>query len=182
MPAATGVTMYRGNAGPEDFVGDRFGADCGSTLVDRKKGRPAGQELKAGRPAGEEKVEFLASTDNWFRPVQLANGPDGALYVADMYREVIEHPWSLPETIKKHLDLTSGNDRGRIYRIVPENFRQPKPPRLGRATVAELAKALEHPNGWHRDTPARLLYQRADSCAGPRLTPCLKPSISPPIR
>ena len=177
--AATGITIYRGNAWPEDFVGDAFVADCGSNLVHRKKVRPDGPELKAERPAGEEKVEFLASTDNWFRPVQLAHGPDGALYVADMYREVIEHPWSLPESIKKHLDLTSGNDRGRIYRIVPENFRQPKPPRLGRATVAELVKTLEHPNGWHRDTAARLLYQRADSSAVPRLARLLKNSKSP---
>ena len=57
------------------------------------------------RPADEQKVEFLASTDNWFRPVQFANGPDGCLYIADMYREVIEHPWSLPANLKKHLDL-----------------------------------------------------------------------------
>jgi len=177
--AATGITIYRGNAWPEDFVGDVFVADCGSNLVHRKKLHPDGPGLKAERPAGEEKVEFLASTDNWFRPVQLANGPDGALYVADMYREVIEHPWSLPESIKKHLDLTSGNDRGRIYRIVPENFRQPKPPRLGQATVAELVKTLEHPNGWHRDTAARLLYQRADSSAVPRLAKLLKNSKSP---
>src|SRR5262249_18714541 len=99
------------------------------------------------------------------RPVQLANGPDGALYVADMYREVIEHPWSLPEPLKQHLDLNSGNDRGRIYRIVPDNFKQPKPPRLSKAATSELVKTLGHPNGWHRDTAARLLYQRQDKTA-----------------
>ena len=83
-------------------------------LVHRKKLTPDDAGLKARRPPDEAKVEFLASTDNWFRPVQFANAPDGALYVLDMYREIVEHPWSLPESIKKFLDLNSGSDRGRI--------------------------------------------------------------------
>ena len=56
----------------------------------------------------DKQSEWVTSTDIWFRPVQFANAPDGSLYVADMYREVIEHPKSLPPVIKKHLDLTSG--------------------------------------------------------------------------
>src|SRR5690606_34935004 len=108
------------------------------------------------RPRDEQEVEFLASTDNWFRPVEIANAPDGALYIVDIYRETIEHPWSLPPDIKQHLDLNSGNDRGRIYRVVPEDFEQPELPRLGEAATGELVRALEHPNGWHRDTAARL--------------------------
>ena len=63
--------------------------------------------------------------------MQFANAPDGTLYILDMYREVIEHPASLPPIIKKHLDLTSGRDRGRIYRVVPEGFKQPPLPKLG---------------------------------------------------
>src|SRR5260221_7921994 len=69
--------------------------------------------------AGEE---FVASTDNWFRPAQFSNAPDGNLYIIDVYREVIEHPLSLPPEIKRHLDLTSGRDRGRIYRVVRDGF------------------------------------------------------------
>jgi putative membrane-bound dehydrogenase-like protein len=163
--SATGVTIYRGDAYGEDFVGDAFIGDCGSNLVHRKKVRPNGVGLKAERPADELRVEFLASTDNWFRPVQFANAPDGCLYVLDMYREVIEHPWSLPPGIKKHLDLNSGNDRGRIYRIVPEKFKRRGPVQLGKATGAELVKTLEHPNGWHRDTAARLLYERQEKAS-----------------
>ena len=68
----------------------------------------------------DQNVEFLASTDNWFRPVNFANTPDGTLLILDMYRETIEHPWSIPEPIKKHLDLTSGKDRGRLYNLVPD--------------------------------------------------------------
>jgi len=113
---ATGITIYRGNAFPEDFHGDAFVADCGSNLIHRKKLFPDGVGLIAQRAEDEQKVEFLASRDNWFRPVQMANAPDGTLYIADMYREVIEHPWSLPASIKQYLDLNSGNDRGRIYR------------------------------------------------------------------
>ena len=156
------LTSDHGDAYGEEFVGDAFIGDAGSNLVHRKKLRPDGILLRAERPADEQKVEFLASTDNWFRPVQFANAPDGCLYIADMYREVIEHPWSLPANLKKHLDLNSGNDRGRIYRVVPENFKQRPPSSLGKASTAELVKLLEHPNGWHRDTAARLIYERQD--------------------
>ena len=75
----------------------------------------------------------------------------------DMYREVIEHPASLPPIIKKHLDLTSGRDRGRIYRIKPKGSKYRQPPHLSEATVEELVSLLEHPNGWHRQTASRLL-------------------------
>src|SRR5262249_51502546 len=144
--SATGITVFRGNNLPKENLGDAFVADCGSNLVHRKKIRPNGVGLRAERPPDEEKVEFLASTDLWFRPVQLANAPDGTLYIADMYREVIEHPWSLPESIKKLLDLNAGNDRGRIYRVVPDGFKQPKLPRLGRASTKELVATFEHLN------------------------------------
>ncbi len=162
---ATGVTLYRGDAFGPDYVGDAFVGDAGGNLLHRKKLVPDGVGVKAVRPDDEQKVEFLASTDNWFRPVQMANAPDGCLYICDMYREVIEHPWSLPDSIKKHLDLNSGNDRGRIYRIVPEKFRQPKLPSMSKATTEQLVATLQSGNGWHRDTAARLLYQRQDESA-----------------
>ena len=158
--AATGITIYDGHVWPQDFSGDAFIADCGSNLVHRKKLQPAGVSFMARRPEDERDREFLASTDNWFRPVQMEVGPDGALYIADMYREVIEHPWSLPRGIKQHIDLDSGNDRGRIYRIVPDIFVQPAISTLGQATGAELVATLDHPNGWHRSTAARLLFER----------------------
>ncbi len=168
---ATGLTIYRGDAFPQDYRDNAFVADCGSNLVHRKKLYPdeSGVELIARRPDDEQKVEFLASTDNWFRPVQFANAPDGTLYLADMYREVIEHPWSLPDSIKKHLDLNSGNDRGRIYRVVPDGFKQPILPQLDKAGTKELVTLLGSPNGWHRDTAARLLYERQDKAAVPQL-------------
>ena len=176
---ATGATIYRGNALPVDVLGDAFIGDAGGNLVHRKKIRADGVSLKAERPLDEQNVEFLASTDTWFRPVQFANAPDGGLYVLDMYRETIEHPWSLPESLKKHLDLNSGNDMGRIYRVVPVGFKQPASPRLSKATTRELVEALAHPNGWHRDTAARLLFERQDKSAVPLLVALVRESKSP---
>jgi putative membrane-bound dehydrogenase-like protein len=180
--SATGLTVFRGNAWPEEYRGDVFIADCGSNLIHRKKLRPDGVALKAERPADEQKTEFVRSRDVWFRPVQMANAPDGALYILDMYREVIEHPWSLPQSIKKHLDLNSGNDRGRIYRLVPDGFHQPKLPHLSTATTRELVATLEHPNGWHRDTAARLIFERQNQAAAPLLEELLRASASPLAR
>lgn len=177
--SATGLMIYRGNAFPEEYVGDAFIADCGSNLVHRKKVRADGVALLAERPADEQRTEFLTSRDTWFRPVQMANAPDGTLYIIDMYREIIEHPWSLPSSLKKHLDLNSGNDRGRVYRVVPDGFKQPTRPHLGEATVPELVRTLEHRNGWHRDTAARLLYERQEKSAVPLLEQLLRDSKSP---
>lgn len=174
--SATGIQIYRGDAYPPEFAGDAFIADVGSNLIHRKKVRRKGVELLAERPADEQKVEFITSTDLWFRPVQMVNAPDGCLYLCDMYREVIEHPWSLPENIKKLIDLNAGNDRGRIYRIAPDGFQPRKPPQLGKATTAELVATLEHKNAWHRETAARLLFERQDKSAIPKLERLLKQS------
>src|SRR5205823_4433594 len=166
-----------------DYVGDAFIGDAGGNLVHHKRIRPGpdGIELVAQRPDDEKKIEFVAGTDNWFRPVDFANAPDGCLYICDMYREVIEHPWSLPPAIKKYLDLNSGNDRGRIYRIAPDGFDRKRrdpglPPRLEAASDAELVKLLAHPNGWHRETAARLIFQRQDKSAAPLLESLLTAS------
>ncbi|MEX0676803.1 MAG: PVC-type heme-binding CxxCH protein [Pirellulales bacterium] len=160
---ATGTTIYRGDAWPAEYAGQSFTGDVGSNIVHRKILEPDGVGFIAKR--ADQGKEFISSTDNWFRPAQFANAPDGTLYVIDVYREVIEHPLSLPPEIKKHLDLTSGRDSGRIYRVVPVGFRQKPLPRLADASTAELVAQLESPNGWHRDTASRLLYQRQDRAA-----------------
>ncbi len=176
---ATGATIYRGNALGAEFVDNAFIGDAGGNLVHRKILTANGVALTGKRPADETNTEFLASRDTWFRPVHFQNGPDGALYIADMYREVIEHPWSIPEAIKKHLDLNSGNDRGRIWRVVPEGFKRPALPKLASLPSAQLAGHLDSPNSWTRETAARLLFERADRRAVPAIEAVLARSQSP---
>ncbi|RMG35212.1 MAG: alpha/beta fold hydrolase [Planctomycetota bacterium] len=164
---STGIQIYRGDAFPADCRGQLFVADVGSNIVHRKRVEFVDVVPRAVRI--DRNREFLASTDTWFRPVQLENGPDGGLYVLDMYREVIEHPKSLPPQIKRHLDLTSGRDRGRIYRIVPSGFRPARTPQLTALSSEELVGLLSHRNAWHRETAARLLYERQDRSIVPLL-------------
>jgi putative membrane-bound dehydrogenase-like protein len=158
--SATGVTMYKGDAWPSQYVNQAFIGDVGSNLVHRKVIRNDGLTKIADR--ARPNTEFIRSNDIWFRPAQFANGPDGNLYIADMYRETIEHPDSLPPLIKKHLDLTSGNDRGRIYRVMHRRGKTAFVLDLSTLNSRELAGLLNHPNAWHRETAARLLYERQD--------------------
>jgi len=170
---ATGTTIYRGDAYGPQFVNNSFTGDAGGQLIHRKVIRAAadGVSLAGERPSDERDAEFAASRDTWVRVVNFANAPDGCLHVCDMYREVIEHPWSIPDEIKKHLDLNNGNDRGRIYRIVPEGgaARIGKPVALDKTPPAELIAVLGHANGWHRDTAQRLLYESQDRAVIPLL-------------
>jgi putative membrane-bound dehydrogenase-like protein len=166
--SATGVTIYDGDAWPKEFYGNAFIGDVGSNLVHRKLMERSPESLAYVAKRATPNREFIASRDTWFRPVQFANGPDGNLYILDMYREVIEHPASLPPVLKKHLDLTSGRDRGRIYRVVREDTsnnllrEQLSRDMPGDANTEELVAMLNHANGWHRTTAARVLLQQND--------------------
>ena len=138
---AQGCVVYRGSAFPSNYLGNVFVADPSAHIIHRFVLRETGLDVTAARALDETNAEFVASPDPSFRPVQLVNGPDGSLYVADRQ---------------------DAYDRGRIYRIVPADFKPPKPPRLGKATTYELVAMLSHTNGWQRDTAARLLYERRD--------------------
>jgi putative membrane-bound dehydrogenase-like protein len=178
---ATGIQVFRGTGWPKEYQSMLFVGDVGSNIVHRKRlvfgspadSAPAGTSRLGAVPQAvrvDQGREFLSSTDIWFRPVQVLNGPDGHLWVLDMYREVIEHPKSLPEPIKKHLDLTSGSDRGRIYRIV--YVPRPNDPLrfdLHECSTEELAQMAGSPISWYSDTAARLLYERRDPAAVPIL-------------
>ena len=137
--------------------------------------------------AAQEGRDFLASDDAWFRPVNLEIGPDGALYVVDMHRAVIEHPQYMPSELQQRPDLRLGDDRGRIYRIVKAGDKRPAVrPNLRSDSTAHLVELLEHPNAWWRETAgtaaagargsgrqsgtASAGYQRGHR-AGPRASP-----------
>jgi putative membrane-bound dehydrogenase-like protein len=178
--SGTGITVYEGgllDTGNEPWV---FVADVGSNLIHRKRLLPDGVTFRGERM--DKDTEFVRSTDIWFRPVQMAIGPDGALYVADMYRETIEHPSSLPPELKKQLDLSSGNDRGRMYRVVPKDYRYLRPTPLADEMTAQLVEELAQPNIWRRMTALRLLYERKDPTAAKLLEALLKPSDGPETR
>ncbi len=126
-------------------------------------------------PVTDER-EFLASTDHWFRPIQLKTGPDGALYLADMYRLVLEHPEWIPKDMQESMDLRAGEDRGRIYRIVREGVPLREVPRLSALDGPRLASILESPNGWQRDTAMRLLWERREQTVVPVLAQLVRES------
>ncbi len=157
ITSACGLSVYRGGAFPEEYRGNVFVCDPANNLIHRDVLEPAGATFVAKRH--DKDCEFLASTDTWFRPVFLTHGPDGALYVADFYREVIETPLSLPEEIQKKYNLQS-RERGRIWRIVPENRDKLRQPALGKATPKQLVEELANPNAWRRLTAQRLLIER----------------------
>jgi putative membrane-bound dehydrogenase-like protein len=165
--AACGVTIYRGELLPE-LRGNSLVCDPTGGIVHRDVLEPAGATFTARRAHADR--EFLASPDNWFRPVDLTTGPDGALYVVDMYRAVIEHPQYMPEELKQRPDLLLGTDRGRIWRIVPAGTpRHKQPPMPAAATPDGLVKMLAHPNAWWRYTAQRLLVERSQQAAVPAL-------------
>ena len=162
--AACGVTLYRGDLLPPPYRGAAFTCDPTGNLVHMEILEPDGASFRSKAP--HPGAEFLASPDDWFRPVNLANGLDGALYVVDMARAVIEHPEFMPPELKQRPDLLLGKDRGRIWRIVPDRPREASPrPDLGGAKTAELVELLGHPNAWWRTTAQRLLLERADPSA-----------------
>jgi putative membrane-bound dehydrogenase-like protein len=169
--ACAGVTIYRGSAYPADYYGNAFVCDAQNNLVHRMRLAPAGATFRA--EAADPVGEFVRSYDTWFRPVNLVNAPDGTLYVLDMSREVIEAV-HIPFDVVKHLDLRSGRQQGRIYRVAPPGFRPKPPPRLGTAKTAELVATLSHPDAWWRDTAHRLIFERRDRAAEGLLRDLLK--------
>jgi putative membrane-bound dehydrogenase-like protein len=155
--------VYTADLFPPAYRDNTFMCDPANNLIHRDILVPNGATFIAKRDDAD--CEFLASTDNWFRPVFLTVGPDGALYLCDFYREAIETPLSLPEDIKKTVNLES-RKRGRIWRIVPENgVQNSKPPALRKASSDQLVKYLADANSWWRLTAQRLLVERQDKTA-----------------
>jgi putative membrane-bound dehydrogenase-like protein len=164
IDAAAGVTVYRGTAYPAEFYGNVFVGDAQNNLVHRRVLIPDGPTFRSERAPREPHTEFVRSSDNWFRPVNFVNAPDGTLYVLDMSREILE-AIHIPLDVVKHLDLKRGRDQGRIYRIAPPGFRYTPPPRLSTASTAELVAYLGRKDAWYRDTARRLIYERQDRSA-----------------
>jgi putative membrane-bound dehydrogenase-like protein len=171
--AACSVFVNRGTALPREFYGNVFSCDPAGNLVHRDLLAPKSATFIARR--AREGIEPVASSDDWFRPVYLANGPDGALYICDMYRGTIEHPVYLPEEIRKRTSFEGGKDKGRIYRVTGANWKAKRRKiNLDRASTKELCAELSNPDGWWRDTAQRLLIERHDRAAIPFLKSAMR--------
>lgn len=135
--------------------------------------------LRSTRHPEDHASEFLASTDPWFRPVLARPGPDGALYVADLYRLVLEHPEWIPAELAKGLDLRAGESLGRLYRISRKDHAPAKPVQI---TTANAVATMASPVRWQRDTAQRLLLEEADPARAVELRALARATKDEPAR
>ena len=167
--AACGLGIYRDDLLGREFQGNAFTCEPVNLLVHRMPLVSKGFSFAGLRAPDEAQSEFLASADTWFRPVQARTGPDGALWIVDMYRYVIEHPrWIPPEDLAK-VDVRAGHDMGRIYRVRPADRAVRRWPRLDKLKTVGLVAALDSPNGWQRDMASQMLLWKNDLDAIPDL-------------
>ena len=153
-------------------------------LVQHNVIHDVGVSFTSQRPTDEGRFDFFASEDRWCRPVMVRTGPDGALWIADMYRYMIEHPQWLPPEGQKELlpHYRLGDDRGRIYRVVPEGEETVSVWKLGADKLDSLLAALDSPNDWQRDKAQQLLVWRRDLSAIPSLQELVRSSSRPETR
>ena len=181
--AACGLGIYRDNLLGAEYAGNAFTCEPVNNLVHRQILTPGGVTFTSRRDHDELDREFLASTDPWFRPVQARTGPDGALWVVDMYRYVIEHPiWIPPDTLAT-LDPRAGATMGRIYRVVPNDDAVRRVPRLDQLRGRELVAAMDSPNGTQRDLVQQLIqWWQNDKDTIPALRQLCVDSVRPEVR
>jgi putative membrane-bound dehydrogenase-like protein len=180
--SACSQMIYRDKLLGDEFAGNYFVCEPVHNLVHREPVAADGSTFKAQRPDDEKESEFLASSDNWFRPSMCRVGPDGALWISDMYRFVIEHPKWIPPEVQAKLDLRAGDDKGRIYRVFPTGVKPRPMVRFDKLDAAGLVAALETPNGWQRDKAHELLLEQSDKAAIEPLKKLLAASKLPQAR
>jgi putative membrane-bound dehydrogenase-like protein len=166
--ASCGLTVECGGIFPTPYAGSIFVCEPLTGLVHRDE-LVAGDGPQRVARRGEHGREFLASTDPWFHPVFARSGPDGCLYVADFYRETVEHPEYVPREIRASVDYRRGSSHGRIYRVVPEGAARQAVEDLSRLSSESLVDRLASPNGRVRETAQRLLLERGDASCTARL-------------
>jgi len=159
------TTYYGGDLFPEQYHGNLFYCEPSLNLIHRTVLARDRAGYKASRAPEEKESEFLASTDQWFRPVNLRIGPDGALYIVDMYREIIEDYSAIPRFLQQQYGLDQGKAHGRIWRLLPKDATPLAIPDFSILNAAELAEELGNGNPWRRETAQRLLIERTDKIA-----------------
>jgi len=167
--SSSGQLIYRADAFPEAFRGNYFVCDPANNLIHRRLLERDGATYTSRRAPGEEHSEFLASSDQWFRPMSLSIGPDGAIYVVDMYREVIEDFSAIPRFLQQQYaeSLIAGKEHGRIWRLryagVSSTGAESRPPGdMDVNDASEWVPRLAHPNPWWRETAQRRIVELGD--------------------
>ncbi len=161
--SACSPTIYRSRLFPEEYYGNVFVMENAGNLVKRNVVKENGLQLEAFDPNPGK--EFFASTDERFRPVHGAVGPDGGLYIVDMYQGIVQHKAYMTDYLKEKTQerkLDSPGHMGRIWRIVPKGFDSVASPKLSKASTEELVAYLAHSDGWYRDHAQRLLVEKSD--------------------
>ena len=184
ITSACGLGIYRDELLGPDFIGNAFIGETAHNLVRRYQLKPEGATFAVKRPKGEQEREFFASADNWSRPVQIRTGPDGALYIVDMYRAVIEHTRWIPADRLAKIDARAGEGMGRIYRLVPAAAKLRKVQDLTQLDGAGLVAALDTPNGTTRDLAHQrlLLNHKKDASLKPPLAQLAAGSQWPTVK
>ncbi len=180
--SANSPTPYRDDLFGPGFERSVFVSEPVHNVIHRIALDREGPTFGGGRASDEREREFLASSDNWFRPTSLRTGPDGALWIADMDRAVIEHPEWIPDEWEKRIDLRAGADRGRIFRVVPVGSNRRPIPRLDKLDSAGLIAALDSSNGWTRDTIMRLLSETTEKIPVDRLINVYQTTKRPQVK
>ena len=164
--ATCGPVIYRGDNFPAEFQGNAFIPEPAGNMVRRMVLTEKPGEISGANPYKE--AEFLTSTDELFRPVNAYTGPDGCLYLVDMYQGILQHRVFLTSYLRQQAEdrgLDKVHRLGRIYRIVHESKKPGANPQLASASTADLVNRLGHPNGWVRDTAQRLLVEQSPAAA-----------------
>jgi mono/diheme cytochrome c family protein/glucose/arabinose dehydrogenase len=165
---ASAVAIYRGGHFPKEYVGDAFVPEPTGNLIRHDDVTEANGRITAVNPYDQAKGEFLTSTDEIFRPVNAYMGPDGAMYLVDMYHGIIQHRIFLTSYLRKQAEsrgLQKVVNYGRIYRIVHQGSPLDKGPNLAKADARQLVATLSHQNGWYRDNAQRILVENTPAAS-----------------
>jgi len=180
--SACSAIIYRDDFFGPEFYGNSFVSEPVHNLIHREVLSRKGITFTSKRADDEKESEFLASSDNWFRPTTIAVGPDGCLWIADMYRQVIEHPEWIPKDWQKKVDLRAGHDKGRIYRVRPIKYVPREVPKLEEPRSRLLEEALAHPSGWVRDHAVRLAAEYPNALSRTKIITLIAKHRAPKVR
>jgi putative membrane-bound dehydrogenase-like protein len=173
--ATSGSEIYRGDRLPADLRGDLLFGEPVGRLIRRTRIETKNGFTRVHNFYNDKHSEWIRSTDPNFRPVNVANAPDGSIFVADMYRGIIqERDWVtrgsyLRDVVDKY-NMARNFGRGRVWRITHKDFKPGPQPHMLDEASSKLVTHLAHPNGWWRDTAQKLLVLRGDKSVAPELT------------